>query len=193
MRTPTVSRPEGVPEGLVVDYPHVPLMLSPKMVFHDFRAVILQSALDPRPNEVDDKIALVCQTYAASESGARESLRKLVSNGFSLLHFAWRMANRALRTRSWDAVWLALMALSLEDQRSDYRETIAALAMLRYAAKAAGFAWKEMFAQAAKLSSPRTADYIERFRQHEPEEDPLESYLVRVVVGAHGPEFHLPS
>ncbi len=117
------------------------------------------------------EIRRLCRTYANSTSTERASLRAKVSPALasSLHHFAWRMAVRALRTKSQEATRLGLVAIVIADMRIDMRETLGWLSLLYHAAVRIQSDAELDFQVAASMSSERTSDLINSFASSPPE------------------------
>jgi hypothetical protein len=97
------------------------------------------------------------------------------------------MAVRAMRMKDVGYVRLALSALSLEDARKDYRETVADLAMLRHVTIGLNANWPIVCDEAADISSQDTAKLLRGFAARPPESVPLKAFLLTDAIDSNGP------
>jgi hypothetical protein len=171
----------------LMEYEHVPWMLFAKS---DPRAIIQtlnNAAAEPAVLNVDSRIEVACRLYAAASEPQRAAYRQVVRNGWSLLHYAHRMANRALCTGDVECIHLGLLALSLEGLRSDYRETVTYLAALRHVASRINVDWSAAAREVMKLSSSEMAECIEKSLARGTCVDSLELFLLRETRDQNGP------
>jgi hypothetical protein len=128
-------------------------------------------ANSPETKDLDWRIEALCSLYAQASPEQRQFVRKRITLNFasSLLHFAWRKAVQALRTRSAEAITNGLVALSIENERLDYRDSICCLGLLYHAAQRIGTNPDMYFDEAAVLSTETMAEEIRGFLRRSPE------------------------
>ncbi len=141
-------------EDYSAEYPFVRLMQSHSHPFEDFKQVYNESLSNPIFSEVDERIQRICKAYLAGSKQQRTLLRAQIQNGMSLLHYCSRMAIRAMRTTDDALLDLAGAALSIEDVRTDWRESISELAILYHVATKIGANWKSYVRKLTGLSAP---------------------------------------
>lgn len=135
------------------------------------------------------EIRRLCRAYANATARQRTSLRRKVTPALAaaLQHFAWRMAVRALRTRSEEAIKLGLAALSIEDSRTDMRETLRWLSLLHHAAAKIPCDVERCFQLAAVLSSAETGDLLREFPARSPQDRAISSFAFTEGANDQGP------
>jgi hypothetical protein len=145
-------------------------------------------ANSPEATRLDRIVEAVCGLYRRATPAQRAMARPaLPSNaGLVLHHFAWRMAVRALRRHSQEDVALGLTAVSIEDAKFDFRDTITSLAILHHAAERIQVDTAQLFHQAAAVSTQRTSEMIVKFLSRAPESKSLSSFKFREGSGEHG-------
>ena len=144
-----------------------------------------ESASDPAWSRTDETIAALCQEYE-SKSDVREEMRQACRGRLSFHHFAHRMANRCLRTKDYSSLELAMLALSLEDNAFDPRETITCVCMAAFCARRLGRDFVELCRWATNVSSREMAVFFESMAQRSLMGFELREYLLRHVVDKHG-------
>jgi hypothetical protein len=195
MNDSKIRPPDGLPSHRhLMDYPHVPVMLSPPFDPWAVIEAINESAASPTISKVDEQIENLCDEYSAATEPERTRLRQIASIGWSLLHYAHRMAVRAMRINDRACIWQGLISLLLEGARSDPRETIGCLAMLCHAASHIKADFAHLANEAAVMATPQMAYYIQEFIQREPHLKSLEAMGLRETHDANGPRigFDLP-
>jgi hypothetical protein len=81
-----------------------------------------------------------------------------------VLHrFAWRMAVRALRVKTREPLMLGLTSVSIEDTKSDMRETLMYLSLLCHAGVRTNADVESCFRDAAAISTEPTGELILAF------------------------------
>lgn len=205
---PAVRKPRGKPigaercashqfgesrmnDGRPVDYPLIYARSQRKKeALEDRRAyyrALSAHAGDPNLSDVDIRIAELCRRYAGAAPQERAELRQAVRNQDSLLHFAHRMAVRALRTGDINLVREALYALSLEDARDDFRDTLAGLGMMRHVTIKLGGDFASLCEEAAAISAPKMAERLRGFLSRPPEKASLAAFGYVETRDAVGP------
>jgi hypothetical protein len=155
---------------------------------------INESACKPETSDVDVKIERICRTYLAATEHQRAEYRRRITNASSLLHFAHRMAIRAMRTGDVELLRLGFAAVSLEDYRYDFRDSGAHVLMLACAASRINADLTELFNESAVMSSPRTAESFRRLSKLDPAMRKLDGSPLREGRDANGPtiEWQVP-
>lgn len=135
------------------------------------------------------EIRRLCRAYANATARQRMVLRRKVSPALAaaLQHFAWRMAVRALRTKSEEAIKLGLAAVSIEDSRTDMRETLQWLSLLYHAGARIPCDVERCFQLAAALSGELTGDLIRSFPSRSPEHRDISNFAFTEGVCEQGP------
>lgn len=141
----------------------------------------------PKVDDTDRQIGELCKYYASAPEEDRAAIRRAPVPGRTLLHFAGRMAVRAMRGGGEGCVWLGLLAVSLGDCTGDLRDTLAVLAMLRHAALKLGADWRSLFTTVAQISSPHAAQIISGFTRRAEQSATLAAFLLREGHDANGP------
>jgi hypothetical protein len=162
---------------------------------HKYFAALNQAISDPQISPLDKTIADECKRYADAGEAERVELRRYARPSCTLLLFAQRMAVRAMRERSVNDVRLGMLALSIEDQRDDFRDTVGSLAFLLHATRRISADFPSLAANAANLSSPRTADLLRTFAADHHSKQ-LSSYCLKEVTNENGVMIssgHLPT
>jgi hypothetical protein len=124
--------------------------------------------LNPRPTEFDSALRAACRHFRGLDARQREAFRSSISmDEFGeLTWFAKRQAVFALRAGMNDEVRDALAAIAMiEAKRTDHRDILWALAVVRHAAEQVDAATKITFAEAAALAEPDTGKMIMEFGQ----------------------------
>jgi hypothetical protein len=147
---------------------------------------IRKSAGSPETSETDRQIKSLCDEYLAATEEHRVKLRQVATNGWSLLHYAHRMAIRAMRTKDSGWIRLGLISLVLESARSDPRETITCLAMFHHAALYIGADFGRLADEAATMATPGMAYYIRQFLGREASQQSLSAFGLSVTQDSNG-------
>ena len=188
MNDSKIRPPDGFPfHRKLMDYPHVPMMLSIPHDPWEMLDAIHKSAGSPEISEIDRQIEGFCDEYLVASEEQRMNLRQVATNGWSLLHYAHRMAIRAMRTRDSGRIRLGLVSLVLESARSDPRETVTCLAMLLHAALYIGADFGHLADEAATIATPGMAYYIRQFLGREPSGQSLSAFGLCVTQDSNGP------
>jgi len=139
--------------------------------------------------ETAGRLILLCRAYVNAMARRRAALRRKVSPALAtaLQHFAWRMAVRALRTRSEEAIRLGLAAISIEDSRNDMRETLQWLSLLDHAGAKTACDVERCFQLAATLSSEQTGNLIREFPSRSPEHRDISGFGFAERMNDQGP------
>jgi hypothetical protein len=191
-----ICQPDGFPfHRKLMDYPHVPMMLSVPLDPWEVSDAVNESAASPKISEVDRQIDNLCDEYCDANEQQRIRLRQEATNGWSLLHYAHRMAIRGMRTNDPGCIWRGLISLLLESARSDPRETIVCLAMLCHAASYIRADFAHLAGETTEIASPEMVYHIQEFVQREPRLKSLGAMGLRKTQDANGPriDFDLPA
>jgi hypothetical protein len=182
------------PDDYHAEYPVVVSVLakSNSGSFELIRNAINKAVSDPVLSEVDLQIERLTTAYLGADEPQREQLRQDAKNGWSLLHFAVRMATRALRIKDVATLELAAVALSLENAHNDGRETTVNLAIIRHVAKRIGADWSRIVEMTKAMSSLEMRHFVAVFASREPQSVRIEEFAHRETVDENGPfiEFH---
>lgn len=119
---------------------------------------------EPLPGATDEGWERLVTSFVAGDASHREALRQALDTALyqRLLHFAQRMASLAVRQQSVERLRFALLAIALagDARGSDWRDTGIAMLPLTDAAGRLGPAGDDLFEDAARLASVRTATTI---------------------------------
>ncbi len=122
----------------------------------------------PKPGPLDDKILVLTEAYVQMNADQREALRGSI--GFNtcdvLIAFAQRAAALAVRQKSERWLFAGLMALAIEDQRADFRDTLTACSLLRHSAKKIRIDPNALFVRAAEHAEADTARMLRDFHTY---------------------------
>lgn len=122
--------------------------------------------VNPKPGEYEAALADLARRYAQSDAPTRARMRRSISmeEVSTLLGFANRAAVFGLRERSAGRVADGLSAVAMvEQERTDFRDILRTLAKLHHSAARIGASPERLFADAAALAEPGTAQLIRDF------------------------------
>jgi hypothetical protein len=114
----------------------------------------------PYPSELDQLISQLVSLYPIATDAERAEARQVLTHQIAsdcLQAFVLRMAAQGCRRTDPALIAAGLMALVLEDERSDYRETLMVLSVVINAAVRIGADLVEMIDRAAEVATPKTA------------------------------------
>ena len=117
----------------------------------------------PYPSELDQLIERLVSLYPMATDGERAEVRQFLTHQEAsdcLQAFVLRMATQGCRRTDPALIDAGLMALVLEDERSDYRETLMLLSVVINAAVRIGADLVEMFDRAAEVATPEIAEAL---------------------------------
>lgn len=148
-------------------------------VFKSWRKRQNESANSHQDMLADRKIASLCDLYDEASSDQRSQLRTMVPVPLveSLLHFSWRMNIKALRQRDERCLRYAVISISIEDQKFDYRESTCLTALCYHTAHRIQGQSISVLKDIASLSSNKTRKLIESFLSISPDEGLLNRTL----------------
>ena len=113
----------------------------------------------------DQEFARLAQTYRHAPESARVVVRSLAPIGDSPLF--WALTSRAAELALWDSdpahLEDALAGHCIEDFKLDPRENLRCLPFIWYAAQQLNSSAETLFAEAAKLASPRARELLVEF------------------------------
>jgi hypothetical protein len=149
-------------------------------------ALLNEAISDPSLLAIDNAIAGRCSHYATALSSQHSAIQASESDSCSLLLYSQRMAVSSMRQNSHEAVRLGLIALSMEDQRFDPRETVTNMAMLRHAANTIGCDYLALSRTVAAISSSITSQLLLDFALLPQADVELYQYGLRETRDANG-------
>ncbi len=117
----------------------------------------------PYPSELDQLIERLVSLYPMATDAERAEARQILTHQNAsdcLQAFVLRMATQGCRRTDPALIDAGLMALVLEDERSDYRETLMLLSVVVNAAVRIGADLVEMFDRAAEVATPEIAEAL---------------------------------
>jgi hypothetical protein len=117
----------------------------------------------PYPSELDQLIERLVSLYPMATDAERAKARQILTHQTAsdcLQAFVLRMATQGCRRTDPALIAAGLMALVLEDERSDYRETLMLLSVVINAAVRIGADLVEMFDRAAEVATPEIAEAL---------------------------------
>ncbi|HEV3312386.1 MAG TPA: hypothetical protein VG815_17890, partial [Chloroflexota bacterium] len=117
----------------------------------------------PYPSELDQLIDLLVSLYPMATDAERSEARQILTHQNAsdcLQAFVLRMATQGCRRSDSAFIAAGLMALVLEDKRSDYRETLMLLSVVINAAVRIGADLVQMFDRATEVATPKIAETL---------------------------------
>jgi hypothetical protein len=117
----------------------------------------------PYPSELDQLAERLVSLYPVATEAERAEARRILTDQSAsdcLQAFVLRMATQGCRRTDPALIAAGLMALVLEDERSDYRETLMLLSVVINAAARIGADLVEMFNRAARVATPEVAEAL---------------------------------
>jgi len=124
--------------------------------------------LNPKPSELDTILRELCSTFPGKSNEEQAEFRSAISldEFYTLIEFARRSAVFALRNKDPDVLNNGLIGIAMiEAERTDYRDILAALALLHHSATRIGINASSAFANAAKIAEPGTSELITGFAE----------------------------
>jgi hypothetical protein len=113
---------------------------------------------------LDDAIAELCDVYLETDRDGRAEIRELFANERefrqTLLAYVFRAASALRREPAVRRVRLGIIAIAIEDQRVDYRDSIVGLILLRWAAERVNLDPRATFESLADAASEKTGAMI---------------------------------
>ncbi len=168
---------------------HVHPRASPREAIQSHIASENESANRPDITELDGRIQALCGLYEQLTKEQREILRAEIRENLaeSLLHFAWRMAVRALREKSDTPLRLGLIALVIEDRQTDWRITWIRLGYICYAATRLCVDFDSIARAVSEFATEATRELLARFIEAEPEYKKPNPATFKEATSIHGP------
>jgi hypothetical protein len=117
----------------------------------------------PYPSELDQLIERLISLYPMASDAGRAEVRQILTNQTAsdcLQAFVLRMATQGVRRADPGLIAAGIMALVVEDERSDYRETMMLLSVVINAAVRIGADLVALFDRAAEVATPEIADAL---------------------------------
>jgi hypothetical protein len=110
--------------------------------------------------EQQDWVQLICDRYLQASTQGRESIRSLVTPEISFLFYTYAKAAavQAVREQDEEKIFKGLVALSIENQVFDWRDSMMVLARLHHSAVKIGADASQLFHRAAAISSLRSGE-----------------------------------
>jgi len=127
-------------------------------------------------------IKLLCDFFSSANPAERAEVVPHIQAEFSFVFywFARRMAEKAIRDSSPEAIWDGLMALVLENYASDYRDSLIRLMLLYHSATKLGLNVEALFARAAALAlNPDVAMGVRSFPLRPPANRSLAAFFYK--------------
>ncbi len=125
-----------------------------------------------------DRIAELCNTYVLQSDSGREAIRALVSFEMSFLFFLFsgRTAEMAVRESSEKRIHQSIVALLIENETFDQRDSIVALSMVYDGASRIGLDSKDFFVKMSALGGMTMRKQLLSFAGRAPEERALSAF-----------------
>jgi hypothetical protein len=138
--------------------------------------------------EQEDWVLFICDRYLSGSPQERESIRSLVTPEMSFLFFMYAgvAAVRAVREQDEKKVFNGLVALSVENQVFDWRDSIMVLVQLHHSAVKIGADVSKLFHRAAAISSLRTGEGFLEFSARTSESLDLAKFGYKEGTDSHG-------
>jgi hypothetical protein len=122
--------------------------------------------------EQQDWLRLICDRFSDALSEEREKINSLVTPEISFLFFMYgkTMAVEAVRDHDEAKIFKGLVALAVENQVFDWRDSLMVLTLLYHSAIKIGADAPNLFRRAAAISTSQTADSYLQFLARTPEQ-----------------------
>jgi hypothetical protein len=125
-----------------------------------------QSLIDPVKNSLDSALRELCRSFAETDEESRTRMRESISMDefYTLCQFSKRAAVFAIREHDVDWMVNGLTAIAMiEQERTDFRDVLWALAVLYHSAKRNGVDPDALLRNAAAMSEPSISELIGGF------------------------------
>lgn len=125
-----------------------------------------QSLIDPVKTSLDSALRELCRSFAETAEESRTRMRRSISmeEFYTLIQFSNRAAVFAIREHGVDWVVNGLTAIAMiEQERTDFRDVLWALAVLYHSAKRSGVDPDALLRDAAAISEPGISELIGGF------------------------------
>lgn len=142
----------------------------------------------PIPCNLDERVRALVELFMSASTQQRIivlSADTLRISG-SLLAFAERMAAAGVREHSRSCLLQGLVALIVENYRTDWRDVILRMAPLYHAASRIGIDAEELFDEAASYSDNEVAGNLSAFPRRKPEDRSLKAFGYKEVLESDG-------
>lgn len=118
-----------------------------------------------------DRIQLICDRYLVALPDERDRIHSMVKPEISFLFFMYAkdMAVKAVRDQEKETIFKGLVALAVENQVFDWRDSMTVLVLLHHSAVKIGANALGLFQRVAAISSPRTSDGFLQFSARTPD------------------------
>jgi RNA binding exosome subunit len=116
------------------------------------------------PNETDEKISRIIDLFMSMNAEEKSHARKLIKGrriSSILLAYSERMAILAVRIKSKEPLARGLFAHILEDFKSDDRENLLVLSLIRHSANKIGVNVREIIAEARNHATMRAKEILD--------------------------------
>jgi len=130
----------------------------------------------------------ICDHYLNALPGERAKIRSMVTPEISFLFFmyAQAMAVEAVRERQEEKVFKGLVALAVENQVFDWRDSMMVLVLLHHSAVKIGADALGLFQRTAAISTPQTSEGFLQFSARAPENLDLAKFGYREGMDSEG-------
>jgi len=133
-------------------------------------------------------VEFICNQYLRALPDERKKIHSIVTPELSFLFFIYAktMAVEAVRERQEEKVFKGLVALAVENQVFDWRDSMMALALLHHSAAKIGADASGLFQLAAAISTPQTSEGFLQFSARAPENLDLAKFGYREGTDSEG-------
>jgi hypothetical protein len=113
----------------------------------------------------------ICDRYLRALPHERASIHSMVTPESSFLFFMYAkaMAVEAVRERQEGKIFKGLIALAVENQVFDWRDSMMVLVLLHHSAAKIGADASQIFQRAAAIAAPQTSEGLLQFSARAPE------------------------
>jgi hypothetical protein len=138
--------------------------------------------------EQHDWLELVCNRYVDASPEERHRVNCLVTPEISFLFFIYgkAMAIEAVRERDEAKVFKGLVALAVENQVFDWRDSLTVLTLLYHSAIKIGADASNLFQRVATISASQTSTNFSKFLARSPENRDIAKFGFKEGTDLHG-------
>lgn len=138
--------------------------------------------------EQQDWLELVCNRYIDALPEERHKVNSLVTPEISFLFFMYgkAMAIEAVRDRDEAKIFTGLVALAVENQVFDWRDSLTVLTLLYHSAIKIGVDAPNVFQRVATISSSQTSANFLQFLARTPENRDIAKFGFKEGTDLHG-------
>jgi hypothetical protein len=139
-------------------------------------------------------VQLICDRYLAGLPDDRARIRSMVTPNISFLFFMYAgcMAVEAVRERQEQKISKGLVAIAIENQVFDWRDSMVVLVRLYHSAARIGSDPVELFRRVAAISTAQTSKELLQFSARTPESLDLAKFGFKEAIDSDGNFAYVP-